>query len=347
MGRRLLFYAFILLLLWTSCDNTIDLYGPDVEKPVVWCLLDSRDSVHYLRLQRTFQSDGQNAFISAADPDRIYFPEETINVIVREIESGGASRSWVLDRVFGDTLDKIKVPGIFADSPNVLYRFRATLNPDAFYHLEVQREGRDSAYRADTELVQPFPVYYPGGPGTVVDYADTGTYVIQWVSARGGHLYDAQFEVHFREFHAGTWSTGSVRIPVFTNLARAESDGFEVMQSEVNNLVFYTGMRNSLTAAEPGSREFIQLDLLLSAGGQELYFLYLNNLSNLGISALFISSLYSNVSDGVGVFSSRSQTRVPAIHLTPATLDSLACGRFTRHLGFARPPALPGYPDCP
>ncbi len=338
-----LFAGFALV----SCDNSIDLFGPEVETPVVWCLLDLEDSVHFLRLQRSFQSYGQSALISSQDPDKIYFPDNEVDVFIQEKNGSGVTRNWVLERVLGDTLDRLKEVGLFVDSPNVLYRFKADLLSDARYELAIKRMGRDSMFKAETSLVKAFPVYYPGGPGTTIDYADTGSYTVQWVSAEGGQLYDGQFELIYEEFDGTTWQRKRIQYPIFGNKARQEITGFEVLEAKVNNIAFFTGLRNVMGASEPGTRQFVQLNLFISAGGEEMYLLYLNNLTALGITSLFVSPIYSNISDGLGIFSSRKVSRVNDLKLTTATLDSLACGRLTRHLGFARPPAIPGMPDCP
>ncbi len=334
-------------LVLSSCDNSIDLYGPEVETPVVWCLLDAADSIHYVRLQRSFQAEGQSGITAAADPDKIYYPEDGVSLLVTESIGAVEGRTWTLQRVIGDTLDQTKETGLFADSPNVLYRFDAGLLADATYNLAISLVNREGEFRAETALVKSFPVYYPGNPATEIDYSDTGRYTIQWVSAAGGQLYDGFFELFFEEFDGSFWQRRQIRYPLFRNKVRLETQGFEVMQAEVQNILFYTGLRSTLPPSLPGTRRFLQLDLLISASGPDVYRLYLNNQASLGISGLFITTVYSNLSNGLGIFSSRRITRVRQLRLTPATLDSLACGAITRNLGFARPPSVPGSADCP
>lgn len=55
----------------TECGGTI--------LPVVYSLIDPQDSVHYLRLSRTFEGGG-NAFLSAANPDSIAFKDAVVKI---------------------------------------------------------------------------------------------------------------------------------------------------------------------------------------------------------------------------------------------------------------------------
>jgi len=312
---------------------------------VVWSLLNQQDSLHYVRLQRSFQSEGVSGLVSAGDPNKIYYPADSVRVELGEWIGGLEQRSWVLERVIGDSLGLPKETGLFADTPNVLYRFRATLNPNAEYQLRVERLGPSTEYPARTSLVAPFPLYYGNNPDVPVDYADTGSFNVLWASARGGRLYDGFFSLRYQERGGGSWQNRQVEYPIFRNQVLLSSEGPVLMQVRVQNFIFFTGLRSALAPLPPGSRRFVGLDLRILAAGEEVYLLYLNNQALLGISALYITPTYSNLQGGLGIFSSRSISTSADIPLTLATLDSLACGGITRQLGFERPEGLVG--ACP
>lgn len=339
-----MFLAGLILL---SCNNELDLYGSAEDRPVVWCLLNATDSIHYIRVQRSFIPADENALIAAATPGISDYQSHEIRVGVQEWLNEEPGRYWEAERVDGDSIELIKEEGLFASSPNILYRFKDTLRLNARYQLHIENLIEDSLHLAETGLVGPFPLYFPIDPAVPFNLSDTGRYTIDWLSASRSYLYDAFYEVQYQEEIAGLWHQRSARIPLFNNRIRLDDGGFELMRSQVRYEVFYTGLRSALTPAPPQSRRFVQLNLVLTAYGEEVYLLYLNNLSNLGISALFATGIYSNLSGGLGVFSSRGVSRSADILLTAETLDSLACGRFTRPLGFSRPDSLPGSPTCP
>ncbi|MBI1193646.1 MAG: hypothetical protein GC205_10810 [Bacteroidetes bacterium] len=343
--RTLLLIGTGMLLL--SCSNEIDLFGPAEETPVVWSLLNGQDSIHYVRLQRSFQSEGVSGLISAADPNKIYYPSDSVVLEMGEWIGGLEQRRWNLERVIGDSIGLPKETGLFAGKPNVLYRFKAALNPDAEYRLRIERLGPSTEYTARTLLVKPFAVFYAANPDFPIDYADTGSFNVLWASAVGGRLYDGFFQVHYDEWQEGIWQSKTTEYPIFRNQVLLASDGPVLMQVKVQNFIFYTGLRSVLPPLPPGRRRFTGLDLNILAAGEEVYLLYLNNQTLLGISALYITPTYTNLDGGLGIFSSRSVASSRNIPLTQATLDSLACGGITRALGFERPAGPPGSETCP
>jgi len=260
---------------------------------------------------------------------------------------GLEQRSWNLERVIGDSIGLPKETGLFAGEPNVLYRFKTALDPDAEYRLRVERIGPSTEYTARTTLVKPFPVYYAGNPDVPIDYADTGSFNVLWASAFGGRLYDGFFQVRYEEWQDGSWQSKTVEYPIFRNRVLLASEGPVLMQVKVQNFIFFTGLRSSLAPLPPGRRRFTGLDLNILAAGEEVYLLYLNNQALLGIAALYITPTYTNLVGGLGIFSSRSVASSTDLPLTLATLDSLACGGITRSLGFERPDAIPGSETCP
>jgi hypothetical protein len=330
-----------------ACDNSIDLFGPEREVPVLWCLFDAEEDRHLIRLQRSFQSEDGSALLAADDPALIYYPTERAELTIEEWLNGEKQRFWFAERIDADSLGLVKEPGLFADSPNVLYRLEAELLPEATYRLVLDLDGRKAEAEAETRLLPAFALFFPPNPAIALDLSDTIRYRAQWVASPGAQLFDGLFSFHYEELSSLGWEMRSLDIPVFRGVNRLQAGGVELMQTVLFSEAFYTGLRNALAPAPPASRRFVSLDFEVIAYGEDVYRLYLNNQAALGITALFITPLYTNVRGGLGIVSSRRRAKAEGLLLTPSTFDSLACGRFTRQLGFARPDTLPGPPDCP
>ena len=336
----------LIVLGLTACDNSIDAFGPDRQTPVFWMLLDASDTVHYARLQRSFQSPGQDAFIAALDPANLYYPAGTVQLRVEALgPDSSIQQRWFLERVDGASAGFPKEPGVFADSAHVLYRFTAALNPDLMYRVVLHTPAAEDTLRAIFPLVDSFRIFYPQSTTIDIDYSDTGTFRFDWQSAPNGFLYEAYWEVQFEELVPGSsdWEAGSVRVPLFRNRVHLADQGLVLLQQNVFTTSFYTGLRGRLEPAEGGQRRLLQVDIICTAGGKELYLLYLNNLATLDLGELFITGTYTNLPGAVGLASSRSSVRFASLSLTDATLDSLACGRLTSLLGFQRADGSP----CP
>jgi hypothetical protein len=327
------------MMLASACDNTIDAFGPDLQTPVFWMLLDASDTVHYARLQRSFQAPGQDAFIAAQDPANLYYPAGTVDLRVEALRpDSSVEQRWFLERVDAASEGFPKDPGVFADSAHVLYRFTARLDPERLYRVVLHTPVIEDTLQAIFPLVDSFRIFYPQSTAIDIDYADTGTFRFDWQSAPAGFLYEAYWELQFEELAVGSseWVEASVRIPLFRNRVHLADQGLVLLQEAVFTTSFFTGLRGRLAPAEGVQRRLLQVDIICTAGGKELYLLYLNNLATLDLAELFITGSYTNLPGAVGLASSRTSVRYAGLSLTNATLDSLACGRFTGNLGFQR-----------
>ncbi len=62
-----------------GCETDFETECGGATLPVVHSLIDPQDSVHYLRLSRSFKGGG-NAFLSAANPDSIAFKNAIVKL---------------------------------------------------------------------------------------------------------------------------------------------------------------------------------------------------------------------------------------------------------------------------
>lgn len=320
----------------TACDNTIDLYGGDPEEALVWCLFDVEDSVHYARVQRSFRPDQGPALTAAQDPDQLLFAEGSVWLGLEALDAENrVLEQWTAYRVDAATEGLPKDPGVFADSAHALYRLNAALDPALDYRLRFHSPADTDTLQTRFGLVDSVVLLYPPLPELDLDYADTGRFKVEWVSAQGASIYDAFWVVSFEQWSAGSWVDREIRLPLFRNRVHLADGGPTLLQEAVRTTRFFTGMRGSgLPPAPPGTRRFVQVEVEIAAGGEALYLLYLNNLVTLDLGELFITGTYTNLDGALGIVSSRRIKRSPPLNLSVATLDSLACGRFTRNLGF-------------
>ncbi len=113
----------------TSCSTDVDVNAPYQMRAVVYGLLNSVDTVHYIRVQKAFQNlQEPDALKAAKVKDSIYFPVgEGISVdLFREEPNGLLTRLGAMERVEATGKDS----GIFHAPDHVVYRFRGKLIPE-------------------------------------------------------------------------------------------------------------------------------------------------------------------------------------------------------------------------
>src|SRR5688572_27152203 len=136
-----IFGLLTLSVILYSCDNELVVTDEWKDIPVVWGLLNASDTAHYIRVEKAFLDPTTSAFDIAQIPDSLYY--DNASVSLRRISSG---QVFPLQRVNGDLEGYPREEGIFAETPNYLYKIKANsinLMPGELYEFILERgEGK-------------------------------------------------------------------------------------------------------------------------------------------------------------------------------------------------------------
>ena len=99
---------------------------------------------------------------------------------------------------------------------------------------------------------------------------------------------------------------------------------------------FYQFIAAKLEPKNGVFRKFESIDLMVRSGGPEfLEYIQLRQ-ANSGITSTQVIPQYSNLSTGLGIFSSRNKILLEDYEVTEGTIDSLIDSDWTRDLNFRR-----------
>ena len=211
-----LFSLISLVVVFSACNDDIDLNGNFRETPVIYGIIDQADSVHLLKITRAYIGPG-NSLEYALIPDSSYFPY--VDAKIYEIIAGGdTARTWTL---IDTTVFNKEEDGIFYAPEQKLYGFYTNsmdnsenptgqpLLPNATYKLDVQINNGDLRVTAETQIVD--GVYSSDGTitkrfGYAENAATTGLYKSTGLTVYPGsaRLIEAQLIPRYEEFNAGT-----------------------------------------------------------------------------------------------------------------------------------------------
>lgn len=330
--RNNLFLACILsIVLWTACSNDFEVTAPWKDIPVVYGLLDVDDDVHFIRVEKAFLDPDGSALDIAKVVDSLYY----IDAVVK-LERVSNGQVFTLNRVNGEDLGFPRDPGVFATSPNWVYRI-----PDSQINLQAGETikfilDRGDGLPLDTALtVLQGPMLKRTPSGNNFDFKTGKETVMGWSASDEAKIFDAKLVIHYAEYPKDNpaavveksfdwvWTKGrTYSIPVNEyKVIKMGEEFFETMAGNIPN--------------DPNFRRiFVDMDMEVVAGGEELE-RYINvAVANSGITGSQELPSYSNLSEGQGVFSSISKLRSTGLLLTPSTRDSLANGSITKHLNF-------------
>lgn len=145
------------LLSLTACREDFDLEAPYKPGTVVYGVLHTDDTAHYIRIQRMFVAGPGNPSTGAQSLDSNYEPD--LDVMMKELDDKGQVVSTTkLVRTDLRTLGLEKYPGYFFNDQNYAYTFRKVLNVAYDYRLII-RHASGVIDSAQTSLVNPAGFY--------------------------------------------------------------------------------------------------------------------------------------------------------------------------------------------
>ncbi len=336
-------YSIILtsLVLIASCEDDIDFAGDHVETPVLFGLLDKNDSLHYVKITRTF-GGSNNSLEVAQIEDSSYFQDVDIKVeewaplppnnVFTKV------RTWVLR----DTILTNKVPGAFYSPNQKVYYFKTetynianppvigdpntnvALKDEATYRLTASINGGQIVVNGETQLVGSMAITQPSAGGSF-SFVKTVNGIKQYntlsLKANNGNakVVDARIQFFFNEYFNGVpvqksfiWKVG-------------EQNGDQIVGSSATftagGETFYNLVKQNCTN-DPTitKREMTSIRLIMTGGSEDLSKYILVNQPSSSLAQNKPSFTNLTRTDGgpvIGIFSSRMTNKQDKAKFNP------------------------------
>ncbi len=332
---KFLFFLSPLGLFFASCSTEVDLEAEWEDIPVVYAFLSAADSVHYVRVQKVFLEPDGNAIEIAGITDSIYYGDD----VSVEIEHLGTGEVFPLQRINGTEAGLPKDEGVFANEPNVLYRLDAEaidLQGGDRVRLRINRSEVEEPATATTTIVgQIDTTSFPSPSIRISRWDYNQVQAITWRPSPEAEIFDVRVIIRYRESTPEDISDFQERQlvwPIADDLLRDPSASRQSV--EVRGESFYGFLASQIEPSQGEIRLLDGLDIIVTAGGQEVRDLVDISNANIGITSAQNIPVYTNVEGGLGIFSSRSQLIRRDIRITQEAQDSLVDGIFTKELNF-------------
>jgi hypothetical protein len=189
---------------------------------------------------------------------------------------------------------------------------------------------------------------YPQTPATIIGFEDPSglnpnyTRTISWIKDDSTKAYQLALRFNYLEW-VGNDTANKVLKSITNTFPLFKPDASNIFGNEVNygiqKSTFYGFISTFIEKDPPGTpnnqiraRQFYSLDFIVYQAGQELYnYIAINAPST---SIVQKASDYTNIKNGLGLFSSRGKGSVLGVKINQQTLDSLRSGQFTGDLNF-------------
>jgi hypothetical protein len=333
-----LFILFIIPVSFLSCETDFDVIADYKEVAIVYGLLNQNDTIHYLRINKAFLGEG-NALTYAQVADSSSFGAD-IKVVLTETTPGGSKRDIVFDTV---TLHS-KEPGDFYSPDQLFYFSKAKLSENNTYALTITNKKTSYVATSQTLMIHNFeitqPLYRPPPlPPVTLSFrrASTSVQRFAWKNAVNGKRYQFRLYFSYNEIGAKGDTTHCKVEWVFPVVNSETTTGTGESFVNYYNEDFFVLCETKIPYSEQAKEDAVLkriasvCDLEVTAVGDE-FTTYLD--ANAPSTGLLIEKPnYTNITNGVGLFSCRYQIH-RLMNLSPETILDLST---TTDLKFVKP----------
>lgn len=325
-----------------SCNNDLNLIEPNQEPiPVVYGFLSLNDTATYIRVERSFVDIKRSATELAKIADSLVYPANVEVYLVRA--KNPIIDRYLLQRIDGNTEGYRRDTGAFAATPNYLYKVKTStllLKSDEEWRVEVQRKGETKPIaRATTKVIGNYE--FVSSSVLNVTYDNSFSVSFTTTEETSARFYAVKVIFNYEETIGGTTVKKHVDWPFSTAEARkgTPSPIFDQQSFSKSGRVFYEFIGNNIPVTAGAIRTFKDIDIEVTAGGQEVIDLLNVGIANLGITGSQTIPIYTNVKDkdgldALGIFGSRNKFTQKGLRLNDQGLELLKTGTFTRLLNF-------------
>ena len=320
------------IALISSCTTDFDLEAEWRSIPVVYGFFSIQDTAHYLRLERAFLEPGGNATQIAQISDSIYY--DNVLVQVEKVETG---EIFTLEEVDGAQEGYPKEEGAFATDAHILYKLPAEVagfEPGDEMRLLIDRGDNLPIVTAETRMAGIVDSIRTTPSINIAKWLYTQNMRFGWSTDTENKIFDLRVVVKYREFLPDSQEPEFKELEWVIDDAIINDDDDDQIFYEVSGLSFYNYLGQNIPEVDGVVRFLDAMDMYVTGAGRELFEFRRVAQANSGITSAQSIPVYTNLSEGRGVFTSRYQMYRPNIRVVNEARDSLINGIYTKHLNF-------------
>lgn len=355
---------FILLLsfFWTACSEDFDLTTAYKDQTITYAFLEVHNSdkggvdTNFVVINKAFLGEKSVSEMAAVADSVNYKNYDDIKVSLQRIESEDPNARKIGDPIELSYIKHFKDTGFFATDNNIVFYTTEPLmryqniamdpspdyNESYYYRLSILKPGQDEVY-ATTKMirgiVEEIPLSLPKNQRKIqmVFAKNTATYNIKFLSNIDARIYDPRLRIYYYEKR----TNGKIYLKYLdyhsSLLVSKNKEAIQPQKMEVKipPAGFFAKFGNSLSNTENVVWRAVRLSshaFLMTIGSQETYVYKQVSAPSNGI--VQEKPVYTNVTNGLGLFTSKWNYSKGGFGLTDITIDSLSAGQYTKNLKF-------------
>lgn len=322
--RKVLFIVAGLLLVIVSCKNDVEINAPWRETPVIYALLDMGQDTQIFRIQKTYQNSlNQTASEVAQISDSLYL--KNISVKVFNINNTDTSTNYT----YFKRTKPLKNPGFYSNLDSSFWEGSIKVidpKPIYTYGLEVTNTQTGKVYKGLSNLVDTAIINTPPNltPAKIdLTKMDAQFFINVANTGKNSKVFDVILRLNYTEAPANNPNATTHKYLDYvlkqTQVVASGNAGTN-SNSRVDNKLYLDFIKSRFKTNNIIVRKLRDIEVVVVAGNSDFYELML--VEKPSGSIISKSGQYSNISDAIGIFASRTTTKKKQDPL-PQTFDLL------------------------
>lgn len=349
MNRLTALFGILLLCLATACETDFDVAGEWKETIIAYGLLDVGKPTQYIRLNKAFLGEdiNANAVAQIADSSALIEPVTAVLQSYSDANYVNLSGTYPLTKIDAMQAGITKEDGTFYTAPYYIYTTNQALSSTKWYGLKVTT-GKGTEISAKTPVIGDFQVSRPS-PENGLNLADS-TFYLRWKHQATADFYDGDMILKFVELRTGSTEAidKTVKVNLFNGYEPIGILAGDNIRKDIRVDDFFAAILRDFGDAtnDPNviRRDLEYIDVVIHAGSAELAMFNSVTGAQLGITASQNVLSYTNVTGGLGLFSSRYSKTVSDLPIEVVSYEVLSCSDEGQTLKFALHPNDTRYP---
>ena len=326
-------YSKILLLLVTlvpvlfSCNKELNVNADWKDVTVVYGLLDQTQDTTFIKITKAFLGPG-DAMQFAKIPDSSNYPDK-LEVRLDEYNGTTLVNSLPCDTV--TIHNKQAGDSIFYYPDQLMYYTTAPLNENSLYKLFIKNKNTGKEVTAETELVGDFTIERPQVASFIPGY----TFEVKWTPSKVGKRYQLVIRFWYQEAKKTDPANPVMKYIdwlVFNNILAADNQmtSFDYF---FPGDAFYSVVGSKIkvdTSLAGRSAHHCDFIFTVAASALNTYM----EVTEPSLSLVQERPAYSNINNGIGIFSARFIKSNNDMEISSPTKAELKVNQYTKDLGF-------------
>lgn len=320
---------FLLLLpVLYSCDKTLKVNADWKDVTVVYCLLDQTEDTTFIKITKAFLGEG-NALQFAKVADSSTYPDK-LEVRLDEYADTSFIQSFSCDTV--TIYNKQPGDSIFYFPSQLMYYSLVKLNENHIYKLFIKNKKTGKEVTSQTGLLHDFDVIRPQ---VTASFPAGKSFEVKWTPAQNGKRYQLVIRFFYLEAlktNIDSLYAKSIDWLVFNNVRPIDVSSTQPFDLFFPGDNFYAQVGTQIPQNPLVTRAAHHCEFIFTVAAPELN-TYME-VTEPSLSIIQEKPAYTNIINGIGLFSARYMKSIDTLDISQMTKDELKVNPHTKDLGF-------------